>query len=99
VRVLAKNENTLIVEDFSKILPGDFIIQDNLRHIYIITQIEKKGEEIKKVAYIHAPRPKDKDYFGPGVKEQTIELEKNNLEELAKKMNHEITIRRLKFLN
>lgn len=97
VRVLAKDKNSLKVKNFSEILPGDLIIQDNLRHIYIITEIEKEKEQIKKITYIHAPRPKDKDYFGPGIKEQTIFLEKNNLEELAEKMNHEITIKRLNF--
>ena len=73
------------------------LIRTNLRHIYLITKIKKENKQIKKIVYVHAPRPKQRDYFGPGVFQNTILLEKSDLEELSKKMNDEMVIRRLKF--
>ena len=97
VRVLANDKNSFLINDFQKIKSGDMLIRTNLRHIYLITKIKKENKQIKKIVYVHAPRPKQRDYFGPGVFQNTILLEKSDLEELSKKMNDEMVIRRLKF--
>ena len=97
VRVLANDKNSFQVNDFQKIKPGDMLIRPNLRHVYLITKIKKENNQIKKIIYINAPRPKQKDYFGPGIVQNIILLEKSELKELRKKMDEEIIIRRLKF--
>ncbi len=97
VRVLANDKNSFEIKNFSNIQPGDMMIRKNLKHIYLIVRVEKENEKVKKISYFHAPRPKQKDYFGPGVFEKTVILEKGNLEELAEKMRDQIIIRRLNF--
>lgn len=96
VRTLSRKENSFVIENLSKVLPGDFIVRKDLRHVYIIAKIEKQEKQINKITFIHAPRPKQKDYLGPGIEKQTLILEKNSITELAEKMNQEIQIRRLK---
>jgi len=97
VRILADNKNSFEVNDFSDIRPGDMMIRTNLKHIYLVVKVEKENEMIKKISYCHAPRPKQKDYFGSGVIEKTVILEKNNLEGLIEKIQDQIIIRRLNF--
>jgi len=97
VRVLANDKNSFLINDFQKIKPGDMLIRTDLRHVYLITKIKKENNQIKKFVYVHAPRPKQRDYFGPGVFQNTILLEKNNLNELKEKIDDEVVIRRLKF--
>jgi len=98
VRILANEKNSFLIDDFQKIKPGDMLIRINLRHIYLITKIKKEDNQIKEITYVHAPRPKEKNYFGPGVFQNTILLEKGNLSELSEKINDEIIIQRLKIL-
>jgi len=97
VKILADNKNSFLIKDFSKILPGDMLIRKNLRHVYLIAKIEKDNDVIRALSYIHAPRPKQKDYFGPGIEQKTIILRKNSLEELKEKIKDDVVIRRLKF--
>jgi hypothetical protein len=97
VRILADNKNSFELNNFSDVRPGDMMIRTNLKHVYLIIGVEKENETIKKISYFHAPRPKQKDYFGPGVFEKTVILEKNNLEELIEKIQDQIIIRRLNF--
>ena len=97
VRVLANDKNSFLINDFQKIKPDDMLIRTDLRHVYLITKVKKENNQIKKIVYVHAPRPKQRDYFGPGVFQNTILLEKSGLKELSEKMNDEIVIRRLKF--
>jgi len=97
VRILADDKNSFLINDFQKIKPGDMLLRHNLRHVYLITKVKKENNQIKKLVYVHAPRPKQRDYFGPGVFQNTILLEKSNLNELSEKMNDKVLIRRLKF--
>ncbi|MBU4369789.1 hypothetical protein KKG58_03465, partial [Patescibacteria group bacterium] len=98
VRVLANDKNSFLINDFQKIKPGDMLIRTNLRHIYLITEIEKTRDPLSiRFVYVHAPRPKQTNYFGPGVFQNTILLEKGNLSELSEKINDEVVVRRLKF--
>lgn len=95
VAVLANDKNSFIVDDFKKILPGDMIIRENLRHVYLIVKIEKENDKIIRLTYVHAPRPKE-NYFGPGIFQKTIILKEETLEELKEKLNDQVIIRRLK---
>jgi len=97
VRILANEKNSFLIDDLQKVKPGDMLIRTNLRHVYLITKIKKEDNQIKEITYVHAPRPKEKNYFGPGVFQNTILLEKGGLSELSEKINDEIIIRRLKF--
>jgi len=97
VRVLAREENSFLLESFGDIRPGDLLIRTNLRHVYLVTKTEKEDGLVRKIGFVHAPRPKQPDYFGPGVFQKTVILKENSLEELAKKMNDQIVVRRLKF--
>jgi len=97
VRVLANDKNSFLINDFQEIKPGDMLIRTNLKHVYLITKIKKENNQIKKIVYVHAPRPKQKDYFGPGVFQNATLLEKDSLSELNEKMNDEVVIRRLTF--
>lgn len=97
VRVLANDKNSFQVDSFNKAKSGDMLIRTDLRHIYLITEVEKENNMVKKISYIHAPRPRQKDYFGPGIFQNTIFLQKGTLDELDEKLNNQIIIRRLKF--
>jgi len=97
VRVLTREENSFLLESFGDIRPGDLLIRTNLRHVYLVTKTEKEDGLVRKIGFVHAPRPKQPDYFGPGVFQKTVILKENSLEELAKKMNDQIVVRRLKF--
>ncbi len=109
VRVLASDKNSFQVDSLNQVQAGDMLVRTNLKHIYLITEIEKENNLVKKISYVHAPRPKQKDYFGPGVFQETVTLEGGTLKELSEKMparlalsgeaggNNQIIIRRLKF--
>lgn len=97
VRILANDKNSFLINNFQKIKPGDMLIRTDLKHVYLITKIKKENNQIKKITYVHAPRPKQKAYFGPGVFQNTILLKKDDLNELNKKLNDKIVVRRLKF--
>lgn len=99
VRVLAHNKNSFLIESFSDLLPGDMLVRANLRHVYLVTKVEKENGVVKKITFIHAPRPKQKDYFGPGVVQSAIALEKGTLEELNEKIEDNVVIRRIKILS
>jgi len=97
VRVLADDKNSFLIKDLAEVAPGDMIIRENLRHVYLITKIEKENNQIKKISFVHAPRPEQKNYFGPGIFQKTIEMEINSFEELGRKINDQIIIKRLNF--
>lgn len=97
VRVLSDDKNSFLIESFKDVLPGDLMVRANLRHVYLITETEKQDDAIKRIAYVHAPRPQQKDYFGPGVVQSAITLEKGTLEELNERINDQVAVRRLKF--
>ena len=96
VRILANDKNSLLLNDFQQIKPGDILIRTNLRHAYLVTEVEKENNFIKKITYVHAPRPKQRDYFGPGIFQNTVVFEKSNLKELNNKINDQVVVRRLK---
>ncbi len=98
VRVLANDKNSFLIEFFKDILAGDLMIRPDLRHVYLITETEKQNGSIKKITYVHAPRPKQRDYFGPGVFQNAVTLEKGTLGELNEKINDQVVIRRIKIL-
>ncbi|MBL7141948.1 hypothetical protein ISS21_02565 [Patescibacteria group bacterium] len=109
VRVLAGDKNSFQIDSLNQAQAGDMLIRTNLKHIYLITEIEKENNLVKKISYVHAPRPRQKDYFGPGVFQETVTLERGTLKELSEKIparlakqgeaggNNQIIIRRLKF--
>jgi len=101
VKVLADNKNSREIKDINQILPGDMIIRHNLRHIFLVKEIETENNVIQKITLIHAPRPIKKEYKGPGIQEikaSFMGLSQSNIENLQEQINEEkIIIRRLKF--
>ena len=98
VRVLANDKNSFLLKSFNDVLPCDLIIRTNLRHVYLVTKTEKENGIIKKIGFAHAPRPRQPDYFCPGVFQKTIILKESSLKELEEKLEDQIVIRRLKSL-
>ncbi|MDD4996482.1 MAG: hypothetical protein PHW15_03385 [Patescibacteria group bacterium] len=97
VRILADGKNSFLLKSLNDALPNDLLIRTNLRHVYLITKTEKENGIIKKISFVHAPRPKRPDYFGPGIFQKTVILKNNSLKELGEKINDEVIVKRLKF--
>ncbi len=101
VRVLANNKNSQKIKELNQMLPGDMVIRHNLRHILLVDEIEIENNIVQKMTLIHAPKPINREYNGPGVKKIEISfmnLVQPNIDNLREQINEEkIIIRRLKF--
>lgn len=101
VKVLANNKNSKEIKDLNKILPGDMIIRGNLRHVFLVKEIETENNIVQKITLIHAPKPIKKKYYGPGVQEINVSFvvpPQPNIKDLQRQIKeNDIIIRRLKF--
>lgn len=51
VALLASEANSEEVLDVNDILPGDFVISKNEEHVYIVSEVYKEGDSVKKLHY------------------------------------------------